>query len=90
MISVEESDLEAMLVAWVQANTKLEASSDIEIGPDTDLIKCAVVDSLGFLDLIEFVEQKTGWSIDLESVDLEDLTTLRGLGRHIRKLEGGA
>ena len=49
MISVKEGALEAMMLAWVQANTKLEASSELEIGPDTDLVKCSVVDSIGFL-----------------------------------------
>ncbi len=45
-----------------------------------------VIDSMGFLELLNFLEQRTGTELDLSALDLEDFATLGGLVKSIEKI----
>lgn len=49
------------------------------IDPDFDLIENRVLDSLGFVDFLYFLEQHTGREIALEEVSPEDFRTIRAI-----------
>ncbi|MBD5164694.1 hypothetical protein [Helicobacter sp.] len=38
-----------------------------------------IIDSMGFLELLNFLEQRTGAELDFSTFDLEDFATLEGL-----------
>ncbi len=45
-----------------------------------------VIDSMGFLELLNFLEHRTGAELDLSALDLEDFVTLGGLVESIEKI----
>jgi acyl carrier protein len=51
------------------------------IDPDLDLIENRILDSLGFVNFLYLLEERTGREIDLESVTPDDFRTLRKLAR---------
>lgn len=57
---------------WVLArNPEIEA-----VDPDCDLIESRLVDSLGFLQFLILIEQLTGKTIDVETLDIDDFRSL--------------
>jgi acyl carrier protein len=50
-----------------------------EIADDRDLIADGLLDSVGFIELLLFVERETGYKVDLSDIDPSQFTTLRGL-----------
>lgn len=45
-----------------------------------------IIDSMGFLELLNFLEQRTGAELDLSALDLEDFATLGGLIESLEKI----
>lgn len=45
-----------------------------------------VIDSMGFLELLNFLEQRKGVELDFSDLDLEDFATLGGLVKSIEKI----
>jgi acyl carrier protein len=55
---------------------------DVAIGPDTYLFEDGVVDSLGILTLIAFVEQQCGRTIPDGEIVMEHFRNIRAIARH--------
>ena len=49
--------------------------------PDTDLLEAGVLDSLQLVELLLQLEQRFGFRIKIEDMDLDDLRTLRTIAR---------
>jgi acyl carrier protein len=49
-----------------------------EVDPQTHLIATGVLDSLGTLAFLDFIEQQSGTEIEVETLDLEAISTLHG------------
>lgn len=62
----------------------LLAGRDIPIEPDTYLFEDGVVDSLGILTLIAFVEQQCGRTIPDSEIVMEHFRSIRAITRHFR------
>ena len=77
--------LEASLLEWVLKNTELDGR-DLEIGYETNLLEKSILDSVAFIDLLEFVEQTSGHRIDLMTVEPADITSIRALCQHVEGL----
>lgn len=50
---------------------------------NADLLQSGVLDSFGFLDFIEDVQERSGIAVDLEQVDAGDLATIDKLIRGV-------
>jgi acyl carrier protein len=66
-----------LLVDWITANKR--TSQDVPISPDTELLASGILDSFGFLDLIVYIESKTGLQVDLADADPSEFAIVRGL-----------
>lgn len=86
----KNGSLEASVLEWVCEHSQLDAGESIELDGDTNLIEKAGLDSVGFLELIQFVEKRTGQRIDLSAVDPKDLVSINGLCRHVKHRTFGA
>ena len=67
----------------------LEFLGEKGIAFDSDLQSAntfEVIDSMGFLELLNFLEQRTGTELDLSTLDLEDFATLGVLVKSIEKI----
>ena len=65
--------------AWVCERCEEVGIDGIEIKPDTDLLGSGVLDSLGFIDLVAFIEESTGIQLDLLEIDPDAFSRVQGL-----------
>jgi acyl carrier protein len=70
------SELEATLLEWVRLRCEKDSSLSISLNRETDLIENGVLDSLAFVELMAFVESRTGISILTEPITIEYLTSI--------------
>jgi acyl carrier protein len=68
-----------LLTNWIRANK--QASENFHISADTELLGSGLLDSFDFLDLIVYIESKTGRKIDLAVADPGEISVVRGLCR---------
>ena len=66
-----------LLASWFRANK--QSSEGLKITADTELLGSGLLDSFDFLDLIVYIETKTGKKIDLSVADPNDFSLVRGL-----------
>ena len=59
---------------------------DEELGPDEDLFEAGVLDSMTFLRLIDFLEQRFGVITDMEDMDMHHLNTVNRVVEHLRAM----
>ncbi len=60
------------------------------IEPDDDLIGQGVIDSVGLIKLVEYVERQFGIKLDDEEIVPENFQSLRCLSRFVRRKKGEA
>jgi acyl carrier protein len=74
-----EIQVKSALEQWVVANARDESVANVPY--DHDLFTSRVVDSLRFVDLVLYIEELSGRTIDLEMLDLAQLRTIDGIDR---------
>ena len=57
---------------------------------DTDLIETGILDSLQLVELLVQLEQRFGFIIKIDEIDLDDLRTLAGIARLVAARTAGA
>ena len=77
---VSEGTLVADVIEWVREHRQ-PGSSDIKVSAETDLLGSGLLDSLGMVDLILFVERQHGYKVDLLDVDPDEFSVVQGLCR---------
>jgi acyl carrier protein len=66
-----------LLTSWFRENKQTSGKLNITI--DTELLGSGLLDSFDFLDLIVYIEGKTGKKIDLSVADPDQFALVRGL-----------
>jgi len=66
-----------LLASWFRANK--QTSDGLKITADTELLGSGLLDSFDFLDLIVYIETKTGRKIDLSVADPNQFSLVSGL-----------
>ena len=66
---------------WVRGHTRAADAATLPLADDTDLLATGWLDSLGFVELLAYVEKTTGREIDLSDADPSEFTTVRGFSR---------
>ena len=66
-----------LLASWFRANK--QTSGDLKITADTERLGSGLLDSFDFLDLIVYIENKTGKKIDLSVADPNQFALVSGL-----------
>lgn len=56
------------------------------IDGETDLFAAGVIDSFGFFELIEELENRIGSRIEFDTLDDRDIGTINGLARQIARV----
>ncbi|HVH66982.1 MAG TPA: acyl carrier protein [Gemmatimonadales bacterium] len=80
-IVTSEAELVQSVIAWVRDKQRSGSLRDGEVLPDTDLVATGLLDSLGLIELVAFLEAQTGCTIDLTDVDPSEFSVVRGLCR---------
>jgi acyl carrier protein len=67
----------SLLTNWIKTNK--QASNDLQVSMDTELLGSGLLDSFDFLDLIVYIEGQSGQKIDLAVADPNEFSVVRGL-----------
>ena len=78
---LEKDQLIQLAADWILENSPNARAANVEIGPTTPLLQEGLLDSLGLVDLLAFLEKTTGNEIDLFELDEDEIMTLEGLCR---------
>ena len=73
-----EKKLVDLVINWVRVNGRTNGFAE-EITGDTNLLESGLLDSLGFVELILFIENQSGWQVDLTDVDPAEFSVVKGL-----------
>jgi acyl carrier protein len=65
-----------LLASWFRTNKQTDG---LKITADTELLGSGLLDSFDFLDLIVYIETKTGRKIDLSVADPNQFSLVSGL-----------
>jgi len=66
-----------LLTDWIRTNK--QTSEDLKMSMETELLGSGLLDSFDFLDLIVYIESKSGHKIDLAMADPNEFAIVRGL-----------
>jgi len=77
-----------LLAEWFRANK--QTSSDLKITSDTELLGSGLLDSFDFLDVIVYIENRTGKKIDLSVADPNQFSLVSGLWQLANGGDGAA
>jgi acyl carrier protein len=72
-----ENEVKSALESWVVTNARDREVTSVP--HDHDLFTGRVVDSLRFVDLVLYIEELSGRTLDLETLDLANLRTIDGI-----------
>lgn len=78
MSDLNKDQLIQAAIQWIRANSR-KAAARGDISAHTQLMQDGVLDSLGLVDLVSFLEKTSGKPIDLLDLDEKDFSTLDGL-----------
>lgn len=81
MKTLTEHELVELVIDWVKANKLTDGLSNVAITGDTNLLESGLLDSLGFIEMIVFLENQNGCQIDLTDVDPAEFCVVKGLCR---------
>jgi acyl carrier protein len=79
---MQEPELRELVRTWVRGNSRAPDARAATIADHTDLLATGLLDSLGFVELLAYVEQTTGLQIDLSDADPSEFTTVEGFCRY--------
>ena len=85
MTNLTEEQLWDVVLNWVRENSHNPEATNGKLDKDTDLMEIGALDSIAFIDLIGFIEEKTRSRIELADIDPEEFMTVGGLCRHALK-----
>jgi acyl carrier protein len=77
----QENALIASVLNWIREHKLPGNHHGAEITEDIDLITDGLLDSMGLVDLLLFVEEQTGRPIDLKIVEPKDICVVKNLCR---------
>lgn len=79
--SPSKEELIGLAAEWIREHSPNARAGGAELSPDTQLLATGLIDSLGLVDLLAFLEKATGAEIDLLELDEDEIGTLEGLCR---------
>ena len=88
MKTLEAHEISRHIKEWIRRTHNPDHGPLRDVLDDTDLIAAGVLDSLGFIELIVFLEMTTEEKIDLTDVDPNEFTTIRGLCKSVLNQRG--
>jgi acyl carrier protein len=60
--------------------------ADLELAADEDLLGSGLVDSIGMMQLIHFIEERAGIRIPLGDVTIENFMTIEAIDDYVRRM----
>jgi acyl carrier protein len=80
-MALTEAELVQRVIQWVSQNRVSGSAENVPITPGTNLLAAGLIDSLGFVDLITYIESHEGCQVDLIDADPSEFAIVEGLCR---------
>jgi acyl carrier protein len=81
-MSSSHADVKGQLRAFVE-RTFLYLHPDVELEDDADLLTLGVIDSLGFVELVEEVQSRFGIEVSDHEITEENFGSIDGIARFV-------
>ncbi len=78
---IQEKVLVVSVLDWIKEHKLPRNCDEADITDEIDLITDGVLDSMGLVNLLLFVEEQTGRPIDLKTVEPKDVCVVKNLCR---------
>jgi acyl carrier protein len=72
-------DFTQLIIQWIRRNRQARIPAGLVVTPETDLLVEGVLDSLGFVELLVYLETEHGCTIQLLDADPAEFSTAQGL-----------
>lgn len=72
------------------SETFLYMRPDFQVGPDDSLMRTGVIDSLGVMEVVEFVEEMAGVQVAEDEITEANFGTLNAIARYITRKTGSS
>ncbi|TLY16731.1 MAG: methyltransferase domain-containing protein, partial [Nitrospirae bacterium] len=84
MSMLREEELSGQIKEWITRtrNEQNLSAVKVDVKEDMDLIANGILDSIGFIELLVYVESITGQKINLSDLDPDEFTSIKGLSRN--------
>jgi acyl carrier protein len=79
MMTPTATELMDLVIDWIKQNKLPTDDDNSTILSNTDLVTSGLLDSLGLVELIQFIETQVGCRIDLMDVEPNEFTVLGDL-----------
>lgn len=89
-MTLTEMELVEHVIRWVRENSPIGDRFEGPITAETNLFEHGLLDSLGFVELITFIETRHGCRVDLADADPGEFAVLKGICRLALKNSTGA
>lgn len=89
MTTLARQELIDRIIRWTRTNSREIDRETIALDETTDLIASGALDSVGFIQLLAYLEDETGREIDLSDIDPTDFTTVAGLAGYALRTSTG-
>jgi acyl carrier protein len=87
-VGLSEREIQERLQAF--AASEFGASRGAPVGLDDGLLGDGIIDSMGVMQLVSFVEETLGVAIDDEEIVPENFASLRALAKLVAAKQGGS
>lgn len=82
---IDTPDLESQIAGLFTERLQVDVPS-----PDVDLFAAGVIDSLMFVKLLAGLEERFGFQLRFEELEIDDFRTLRDIARFVAAKRAGA
>lgn len=73
-----------MLIEYIRKQL-LNGQSDIDLRPDDDLLGSGLVDSIGMMQLISYIEKQYSFMVPPEDMTIENFMTVEAIGHYLER-----
>lgn len=83
------TEAEQALIAFVTGSL-VDPDDDLTIGPEDDLLTSGLVDSLGIMRLVAFIESELGVQVPAADLTIDNFVSVRAISGYLSQLGGQA
>jgi acyl carrier protein len=80
---LQQEQLSGLIREWVVKNRQASEPGGSDLSEEGDLLASGALDSMGFVQLLLYVESVTGNKVDLTDLDPNEFTSIRGLSKSL-------
>ena len=82
MIVNKREQLVASISDFIVEEIVVDKNS-VRLGPEDDLLEDSIVDSLGIMRLVAFIEEKYGFAVPAEDVTIDNFLTVNAIADYL-------